>query len=252
MRLSTRKIILSALSAFSLFTTGYVYAQQGFDIRGIKFGMEPSEVKIALAKIGPVSSTTLIDFFYQNDNNKVAEVAGYKFCVVKQGSCAETYVVAFTEVTQVSYHITRVVTGTQMAPLKTIATQLAQKYGIAKLDEFVFDDSPYWVLYFVQPLLGSGQLVPGQDSNCGAFGYGNGSFDRSSLNIPHRSSSSCPEVAGAIQFTRNGAVHDLADSVDIMATNHKLLNASLIEKTKLRLQRQQNSREAVRSNRLDL
>lgn len=246
-----RRIILASLSSLAVLASGVVHAEAEFDVRGIKFGMKPAEVKKVLAKIGPLNDKTLIDFYYQDDNDKNTGIAAYKLCVVKQGTCAETYVVGFTEITQVSYHIARTVLGKQIAPLKTLASQLSQKYSIAKLDEFAFDDQPYWVLYFEQPTQGSGQLVGGQQADCGAFAYGNLSFNRT-LSMPFRSLRSCPEVAGAIQFVRNGAVHDLADGVDIMATNHRLLYTSLGEKTRLRLQKQQGARDAVKDSKLEL
>lgn len=246
-----RRIVLASACSLAMFAAGVVRADAEFDVRGIKFGMKPAEVKKVLAKIGPLNDKTLIDFHYQDENDRNTGVAAYKLCVVKQGSCAETYVVGFTEITQVSYHISRTVLGKQIAPLKTLASQLGQKYGIARLDEFTFDDQPYWVLYFEQPTQGSGQLVGGQQADCGAFAYGNMSFNRT-LNMPFRSLRSCPEVAGAIQFVRNGAVHDLADGVDIMATNHRLLYTSLGEKTRLRLQKQQGVRDAVKDSKLEL
>jgi hypothetical protein len=251
MRSPIRKVICSAILISNALTAGYVHADSEFDVRGLKFGMKPAEVKKVLAKLGPLNDRTFIDFAYLDDNNRNTGIAAYKMCVVKEGSCAETYVVGFTEITQVSYHISRVIQGKQIAPLKALASQFAQKYGIAQLETYAFDDMPYWVLFFEQPTQGSGQLVGGQQADCGAFSYGNMSFDRT-LNMPHRSLRSCPEVAGAMQFVRNGAVHDLADGVSIMATNHRLLYTSLGEKTKLRLQKQQNTRDAVKDNKLEL
>lgn len=247
-----RRVILgNALILFSL-AHGQALAESDFDVRGLRFGMTPAQVKKQLASIGPVSDRTLIEFKWLDQQDKPTGIAGYKFCIAQNSSCKEVYIVGFTEITQQAFHITRVVRGRQIAPLKTLAAQAGAKYRIAKLEQFEFDaTNPYWVLFFSQDASGVGAMLAGQEADCAAFAYGGSDFDQSELRMPTRSLFSCPEVVGAIELHRNGQVKDLADSMSLLATNHRILMTNNVERTKRRLQREQAIRDSVKGNKLE-